>query len=189
MPDPISRAIEPTFFGWDGSLPHLLAQAVSGVAQYGIVVAILVVGLGALWATARGSGAWLPDTLLRLAPGILAVGIALGIAHVAGLLLPEARPFVLLGQPPLFPHAADASFPSDHVSGGMAMLAARVGSRTRALTVAIVVAVGLARMVAGVHWLDDIVGAAVLGLALAWGVTLAWSFALPRLDLVRPRRS
>ncbi|MGC8633174.1 MAG: phosphatase PAP2 family protein [Candidatus Limnocylindrales bacterium] len=188
MPDPISRAIEPTFFSWDRSLPHLLAQTVSGVAQYGIVVAVLVVGLGALWAATRSSGAWLPDTLLRLAPGILAVGIALGIAHVAGLLLPETRPFVLLGQPPLFPHAPDASFPSDHVSGGMAMLGARVGTRTRALTVAIVVAVGLARVIAGVHWLDDIVGAAVLGLVLAWGVTLVWSAAVSRLALVRPRR-
>jgi len=185
IPDPISRAIEPTFLRWDGSLPHAMAQVVSGIAQYGIVVAILVVGFAALWATKGAPRDRIIDTILRLVPGIAAVAIALAIAHVAGLLLPEARPFVLLGQPPLFPHAADASFPSDHVSGGMAMLAARVGSRTRPLTALIVAAVGVARVIAGVHWLDDIVGAAILGLVLAWGVSLAWSAVTPRIESVR----
>ena len=180
MPDPVSRAIEPTFLRWDATAPAVAGHVVAGRAQYGIVLAILVVGLGALWAASGTPRERVIATCLRIAPGIAAVAIALVIAHVAGLLLPETRPFVLLGPPPLFPHAADASFPSDHVSGGMAMLAARVGSRTRALTAVIVVAVGIARVVAGVHWLDDIVGAAILGLAVAWAVTLAWTAVAPR---------
>ncbi len=180
MPDPISRAIEPTLLAWGAGLPHTLGQAVSGTAQFGIVLAILVVGCGALWAAAGTPRERIVGTILRLAPGIAAVVVALGAAHVAGLLLPEVRPFVLLGQPALFPHAADASFPSDHVSGGMAMLAARVGDRTRALTALIVVLVGLARVVAGVHWPDDIVGAAILGLAVAWLVAAGWSVLVPR---------
>ncbi len=181
MPDPVSRAIEPTFLHWDATMPAAAGHAIAGIAQYGIVLAILVVGLGALWAESGAPRDRIMATTLRIAPGIAAVAIALGIAHVAGLLLPETRPFVLLGQAPLFPHAADASFPSDHVSGGMAMLAARVGSRTRVLTALIVAAVGIARVVAGVHWLDDIVGAAIIGLALAWVVSLAWSAVAPRL--------
>ena len=185
MPDPVSRAIEPTFLRWAATMPAVAGHAISGLAQYGIVLAILVVGLGALWAASGVPRERVIATTLRIAPGIAAVAIALAIAHVAGLVLPETRPFVLLGQPPLFPHAADASFPSDHVSGGMAMLAARVGSRTRALTVMMVAAVGLARVVAGVHWLDDIVGAAILGLLVAWLVTLAWTAVAPRLAEAR----
>ncbi len=187
MPDPISRAIEPTFLVWDARLPSMLGQAVADTAQFGIVLAILVVGFGALWAASGAPRERIAGAILRLAPGIAAVVVALGAAHVAGLLLPEVRPFVLLGQPALFPHVADASFPSDHVSGGMAMLAARVGDRARALTVLIVALVGLARVVAGVHWLDDIVGAAILGLAVAWLVAVGWSALVDRRAAVGAR--
>ena len=182
MPDPISRAVSTHVFQWDVTLPALATQTISGVAQFGIFVAVLVVGLGALWAAGGSPRDRIVRTILRLIPGIVAVGVALLAAHFIGKVLPETRPFVLLGQQPLFPHAADASFPSDHVSGGMAMLAARVGRWTKTITVVIVILVGAARVLAGVHWLDDIVGAAIIGLVIAGLASTAWSaLVVPRL--------
>lgn len=175
MPDPISRVVSQDVLRWDATLSSPLAQGISDVAQYGIVLAILIVGFGALWAAGGLPRERIVATVFRLLPGIVAVGIALLVAQILGVLLPETRPFVALGGQPLFPHAADASFPSDHVSGGMAMLAARTGRGTKVLTVIVVTLVGIARVLAGVHWLDDIVGAAILGLVVAGVVVLASS--------------
>jgi membrane-associated phospholipid phosphatase len=186
MPDPLSRALAPTFFRWDASMPSALAGAVSDMAQFGIVLAILVVGLAALWASRGSTVDRVVDTVLRLVPGVAAVVIAFAAAHVAGMLLSEARPFVMLAQQPLFAHAADNAFPSDHVTAGMSMIAARIGPRGRILTVIIVALVGVARIVAGVHWLDDIVGGAIIGLAVAWLVTIAWGFVPAGRSQVRP---
>ncbi len=175
LPDPLSRAFSIGIFRWDSTLPSASTAALAAIAQFGIVLAVVAVGLGAVWA-ARGSARnGLLDALYRLVPGVAAVLVALVAAHVVGLLLPEARPFVALRQVPLVPHAPDASFPSDHVSGGMAMLAARVGPRAKAVTFALVAIVGIARVLAGIHWLDDVVGAAILGLAVAWLVVATLS--------------
>jgi membrane-associated phospholipid phosphatase len=186
MPDPLSRALAPTFFRWDASMPSAPATVISDMAQYGIVLAILAVGLAAFWASRGTAVDRIVDTALRLAPGVVAVVIAFAAAHVAGLLLSEPRPFVVLAQQPLFVHAPDGSFPSDHVTAGMSMLAARIGSRGRLLTAIIVALVGLARVVAGVHWLDDIVGGAIIGLAVAWLVSAAWGFVPLGRSEVRP---
>ncbi len=185
MPDPVSRAIEPTFFRWDASMPPPAAQAVSDMAQYGIVVAVILVGLAALWIARGAPRERVTETVLRLAPGIVAVAVAFAVAHVAGRLVIEVRPFVLLGQPALFAHAADASFPSDHVTAGMAMLGARIGRGARWLTALVVALVGLARVIAGVHWMIDIVGGAAIGLVLAWLASLAWSALSPRIPALR----
>ena len=186
MPDPFSRTLASTFFGWDASMPSPVAGAVSDVAQFGIVLAVLVVGLAALWASEGPPAARLLDTAVRLVPGVAAVVVAFAAAHVAGTLLSEPRPFVLLAQQPLFPHAPDGSFPSDHVTAGMSMLAARIGRRGRILTAVIVALVGLARVVAGVHWLDDIVGGAIIGLAVAWLVSTAFGLVPAVRSQVRP---
>jgi membrane-associated phospholipid phosphatase len=185
MPDPLSRALAPTFFRWDASMPSALATAVSDMAQFGIVLAILVVGLAALWASRGSAVDRVVGTVVRLLPGVVAVVIAFVAAHVAGMLLSEPRPFVLLAQQPLFAHAPDGAFPSDHVTAGMSMLAARIGPRGRILTAIIVALVGVARVVAGVHWLDDIVGGALIGLAVAWLVSMVWGFVPARRSQVR----
>lgn len=185
MPDSLSRAVEPTFLGWDGRAHGLFHALVAAVAQDGIVLAVALVMAGAWWAASGSAGDRLVDAVLRLVPGAVAVAIAFALAHVAGLLLPESRPFVLLGQPALFAHAPDASFPSDHVSGGMALLASRVGPGARTATAIVVVAVGIARVASGVHWPDDIVGGAIIGLAVAWLVSSAWSAVLERVPTLR----
>ena len=176
MPDPLSRAIALAVFPWTAGLPSPAQILISVVAQAGIAIPVALV-IAAAWVEADPGSVvqrgW--DAGWRLAPGFVAVVLALLLAKLLGHVLPEVRPFVALDQAPLFAHAPDASFPSDHVSGGMALLATRVRSGTvRALVVAITLIVGLARILSGVHWLDDIVGAAILGLLVARVVTSVW---------------
>lgn len=183
MPDPLSRAIAAPFLAWDGRAHGPIHLLVAAIAQDAIFLAVAMIVAGAWLAASAHGRDRVVDAGLRLVPGVVAVAIAFGIAHVAGQLLPESRPFVLLGHAPLVPHAADASFPSDHVSAGMSLLAARTGRWTRLLTALVVVAVGAARMAAGIHWLIDIAGAAAIGLAVAWLVSTAWtSVVVPRVS-------
>ncbi len=180
MPDPISRALARASLTWDtghGGASHWL---VAQMAEEGIFLAVAIIVVGA-WLASRGAlRERLLETAWRLAPGVIAALLALAVAHLAGLVVPEARPFVLLGRPSLIPHSADNGFPSDHVIAGMALLAARVGIWTRLAAGAIVALVGLARVMAGIHWLDDVVAAAILGLAIAWLVSVAWESVVQR---------
>jgi undecaprenyl-diphosphatase len=112
---------------------------------------------------------------------LLGAGIALGINIVIGNLLFEPRPFVshLAAVHKLIPHAADASFPSDHMAisvgivtvlvalavllvrrrlaGGLALFAAL-------LAVLAALAIGFARVYVGVHYPGDVVGGALCGI-------------------------
>ncbi len=190
MPDPLSRALAPAIFTWTSGLPASAQLLIAVVAQAGVFIAVAIVIAGAWLEAEPGSlvlRGW--DAGWRLAPGFVAVVLAFLLANLLGIVFPETRPFVVLDHTPLFAHAADASFPSDHVSGGFALLATRVRSGAiRALVVAVVLLVGLARILAGVHWLDDIVGAAVLGLIVAWAVTMVWDRVMagsPTLPVLR----
>lgn len=182
MPDSISRALGGTLLGWDAQPGAIAHPLVAHLAEQGIFLAVLIIVAGAWLASTGPLRERAVEAAWRLAPGVVAAAIAFGVAHVAGRLVPEARPFVLLGRPALIAHAADNGFPSDHVIVGMAMLAARVGTGTRIATALMVALVGVARVVSGIHWLDDIVAGAVLGLAIAWLVSAAWgSLVAPRL--------
>lgn len=165
MPDPISRAIATAVLAWGPGAPHLARTGIDLVAQTGIFLAVALVVLGAWLAGGRSIGGFVAAIL----PGLIGAALAILAAHVIGGLAPVDRPFVALGGTPLFTHAADASLPSDHVTIGMSMLGARISDRRIQWAVAIVVIlVGLARVLAGVHWLDDVVLGALLGLACAW---------------------
>ncbi|MBW3535672.1 MAG: phosphatase PAP2 family protein [Gemmatimonadetes bacterium] len=72
-----------------------------------------------------------------------------------------------------------SSFPSGHVSTAAALFAylALVTPFSLAAAALLVVALSLSRLYLGVHYVDDVIGAAVLGGGLAW----AWLWAWPRL--------
>ncbi len=132
--------------------------------------------LVALWfrppALRAGLAAWLGGLL------------ALGIAAVLGGLHAEARPFVADHFVPLFPHDADASFPSDHlavlgaITAGAWMGWRRLGYVAAALSLL----VAFARVFAGVHYVGDVVVGFVVGVASGLLVWYALAPATPILN-------
>ena len=110
------------------------------------------------------------------------IAFALAVVVGAGLLLASAvgwydpRPFVVDGTIPLFPHAPDNGFPSDHTVAATLVAGVVMGFRLRIglglLFVSIVL--GAARVAARVHHVPDIAAGVLIGLAAAAvGVTLA----------------
>jgi undecaprenyl-diphosphatase len=154
-----------------------LAGGVVFVAQFGIFV--LPMAMVVLWVSARAG----------LREAIITGCAAAVLAFAAGLLLERTlhrpRPFLELGFAPLFPHADDSSFPSDHVLVGMAFVGPLLWRAWKPglVLAAWALVVGFARVAAGVHYPSDVVGSAGLALVLDG---LVW-FALPRRLLVRLR--
>jgi undecaprenyl-diphosphatase len=102
---------------------------------------------------------------------LAAAALALAVGQVISHLWAEPRPFVTHPRlvHPLVPHGADASFPSDHATAAFA-IAAAIWLRWRLVgAVALVLAAALAvgRVAVGVHYPDDVVAGAVLGIAAA----------------------
>lgn len=93
----------------------------------------------------------------------------------------EQRPFTTHQLVQLIPHTADNSFPSDHATGAMALaLSVLVFTRYRWLgwiLVGCAVVIGLARIVAGVHYPGDIGGGFAVALVGAGLVYLAGRLA------------
>jgi undecaprenyl-diphosphatase len=78
----------------------------------------------------------------------------------------EARPFVALSFTPLiYQPATEAAFPSGHmallVPIGLALW--QLSRKKGALFLGLTVVVGIARIVAGVHWPSDIIGGMIVG--------------------------
>lgn len=103
----------------------------------------------------------------------LTAALALGVGALIGAMWPEPRPFALGLGHRYIEHAADASFPSDHLTLIWAIAAAwflapalRTASR---ILFAAGVAVAWARIYVGVHFPLDMLGA----LTVAWLAALA----------------
>jgi undecaprenyl-diphosphatase len=157
---------------------HQFASSQTGVAAAIVLVAqtgvfVLPVALVAAWLLAGSTGD-------RQRKAILVGWCASGLAFATGLLLEHIsnrpRPFVEFGFDPLFPHAADTSFPSDHTLVGVALVGPLLwrAPKLGGWLVAWALLVGLARVAAGVHYPTDILGSAVLALGLdvlVWFVT------------------
>lgn len=102
----------------------------------------------------------------------LAIGgaLALGLAKLGGRLISDPRPFVTGHFTPLIPHAADNGFPSDHtlLSAYLGFFLLRYTKTLGWLTLAAAACIGAARIAAGVHHLEDIIGSFIIaGLAAA----------------------
>ncbi len=145
----------------------MLNQLISFMAQY-------------LFLAAPAAVVWLWLGLSRhdkrrfLLIGAVAGALTLMLAKIGAALYFDPRPFVF-NQPPLFYHAADNGFPSDHalLTFLIAWLAALFNKRAGLALALLAVAVGAARVAAGVHYGVDIVGGALIaGLSVAAAVWL-----------------
>lgn len=102
----------------------------------------------------------------------LAAGLALALAVIGSKLFNDPRPFVAGHFTPYFAHGNDNGFPSDHTLLGslLAFLAFKYDRRLGAIAFGFALSVGLARVLAGVHHLSDIIGSIVFA---AIGVIVA----------------
>jgi len=140
------------------------------VAQTGIFV--LPIALLSIWFVAPTPNDGRREAVVA---GIASSIVAFAVGLVLERILSRPRPFVELGFVPLFPHAPDSSFPSDHTLVGVALVGPMLW-RSPKLGIWLLVwalLVGFARVAAGVHYPTDILGSASLALALAVVVWVA----------------
>ncbi len=95
---------------------------------------------------------------------LLALAIGYAFARLAGLFFQHSQPFAVEGFEPLVWHDVDNAFPSDHmlIGGVFASVAFLGNPRVGLVLWAFALLVGLARMLAGVHYGVDVLAAAVL---------------------------
>jgi undecaprenyl-diphosphatase len=148
-------------------------QVIADLAQYGFILSFVVAFL-----------VWLliprPQKLELLVAGIVGGIVCLVLIKLGGALYYDTRPFVTQEVAPLFPHAADNGFPSDHTAITMFVgLCVLVVSRPWGIVlIAVSLAAGVARVIAHVHSPIDVVGAAAIAtVAAAVGWLVArWIF-------------
>lgn len=132
-----------------------------------------------LWRRAEG-------LRVAVAAGAGAV-LAIAVSAVIGHLWYRPRPFVAGHFTPLIHHAADASFPSDHLAalGALLICVALISRRLGLVLALIAAAVAFARVYVGVHYVTDVAGGLAVGIVcglIAWWVTALSGAALDDLD-------
>jgi membrane-associated phospholipid phosphatase len=138
-------------------------SVVAAVAQY----AIFVVAAGALvvWLIAPRQ-----QKLTFAVQAVVAVLVVAVLVKVAGALHTDPRPFVEHPNlQPLFAHPADNGFPSDHtaLASGVAFVV-MLHRRWIGLGLIVVsIAIGVSRVLAHVHHVEDIVAGLVIGVVAA----------------------
>ena len=172
--------------GWDLSLFRILNEVPPAVASVltplvhlflpaGIVIAVMLI---AVYVVARNR------SVLPVAAGAVAAGIAWVLANVAKVIANRPRPYqvvadAVLRQPP----AHGTSFPSSHTAVTVAVVIALVPFLPRALAwvaIAYAVLVGWSRVYLGVHYPLDVLAGAGIGMAVGGLVLLALGVLLHR---------
>jgi undecaprenyl-diphosphatase len=107
--------------------------------------------------------------------------LAVLIAKIGSKLFYNPRPFVAGHFTPYFSHGNDNGFPSDHTlfTSFIAALVLWYSRKIGVVLFAIALAVGLARVTAGVHHVIDIVGAIIFGTIGAYLGNYMATFVLP----------
>lgn len=107
--------------------------------------------------------------------GVLALFMNLVISHIWF----RPRPFAVLPSgsfTQLIPHGNDASFPSDHTSGGFAFASGTWGKGTKWVSYSftiLAVLTMIARVYVGVHWPTDVIAGLVIGI---FSSRILWRF-------------
>jgi membrane-associated phospholipid phosphatase len=181
--------------GWDRSLFRILNEVPSAVASVltplvhlflpaGIViVVVLIAGYVVAWTR----------SVLPVAAGAVAAGLAWVLANVAKVIADRPRPYevvadAVLRQPP----AHGTSFPSSHTAVTVAVVIALVPFLPRVLAwvaIAYAALVGWSRVYLGVHYPLDVLAGAGIGIAVGGLVLLALGVLLRRAAEAAPSRA
>lgn len=143
-------------------------------AEYFVYLAAL--GLGAYWFYSRYTNA----RELAIVT-LLVLPVAWALARLAGMLISHEQPFAAGGFEPLLPHEVDNSFPSDHAAlvGALAGVATLYNRALGILLWMLALGTGVARILAGLHYPQDVVAGLLIGLisavAVYWCVHLYFS--------------
>lgn len=140
-------------------------------AQYLLVFVVLLLAIAWLKTAKQIKIKFLVATILS---GI----IALVISRIASKLYFDPRPFVTQHVKPLFPHAADNGFPSDHalLTGTLTAITYFYSKKFAVWMTILTFLVGLARVLAKVHspldiaagWVFGIIGAVTSYYLVEW---------------------
>lgn len=132
-------------------------RSIVAVAQWGLLLPAAFVALAVV-----RRRRWFSDVLEGAIGGLFTVLVV----KIAGTLHYERRPFVVRHLQPLLPHAADNAFPSDHLAAaGLAV--AYLWPRSKPLAIAAAAAaaaLGVARVLARLHWPGDVEAGFAIGL-------------------------
>ncbi len=144
-------------------------MAVAGVAQFAMFV--VVAAAAVVWWTLGAS-----ERVTMLIALALATVVAGGLLLASAMAWSDPRPFVVDGTAPMFPHADDNGFPSDHTIASTLVAGVVTAFRLRVGLILLVTSIllGVARVAARVHHVPDVIAGLIIGLAAAaLGVALA----------------
>lgn len=140
----------------------------------------LIAGLFVVFAITRSQAR--KERVLLFCEGAVAALISRGVVEVIRLFLHRPRPFVADSSiVPLFSETS-FSFPSGHASFFFALstVVYLYNKRLGLWFYAASATIGLARVAAGVHYPTDILGGAVLGIAVGWLAHRAFLYFRPK---------
>lgn len=98
---------------------------------------------------------------------VVALPVIFLLSRILSRLYFDPRPFVVGHFTPLIPHAADNGFPSDHalLTGALAAVMYFLNKKTSTALWLLALAVGAARVAAGIHHWTDIFGGFAIAIA------------------------
>ena len=145
--------------------PGLLMLALTKFfGEYAIFVVPLLLATGWLRGNEHSRKVWLEASVSML--------VGLLINQFIALLWPHPRPFMLGLGHNLIAHAANSSFPSDHLTGLWAFSFSLLMHRSQRMTAVALILLGLpmawARIYLGVHFPLDMLGATLMAGFSAW---------------------
>jgi undecaprenyl-diphosphatase len=165
----------------DWSLFHFLNSPMGhhdpledGVQHFGsLSTPLFALAVCALWFFARPGGS--PRLKLATASALVSAGMGLMVNQLIGAFWFRERPFAAHpGDTVLVAHASpDPSFPSDHATAAFAIAFAVLffSRRLGALFLVAATAIGVSRVLLGVHYPSDVLAGAAVGLLSALLVT------------------
>jgi undecaprenyl-diphosphatase len=149
------------------------------VAQYFVVITVLIAAC--IFIKLRGKKQRINFIVLVIVGGIL----SLVMASLGSHLIHDPRPFVVGHFKPLIAHSNDNGFPSDHVllSSFLGFVILKYSKKLGLVVLILAALIGVARMAAGLHHLEDIIGSFVIaGISVLITMELIKVFRVSRTD-------